>query len=68
MYVHITDVSSTGMVMYRVEIYDWNCESTEDSIHEWIDENCDSYDCLIHGRMYLFEDVENAIAIKWKWM
>ena len=67
MYVYIKDVSDSDIIMYRVEIYDWSSESTDNDIHNWIVENCDSYDCLIHGTMYLFEDIENAVAVKIRW-
>lgn len=67
MYVHIKDMSDSSIVMYLVEIYDWDAESNKDNIHKWIVENIDSYNCLTYGVMYLFEDVENAVAVKIRW-
>lgn len=66
MLVDIRDKSDEYGTMYEVCIF--NTVSTDlDMIHEWISENFDSYEEEIYGRWFLFESLEDAIAVKLRW-
>lgn len=54
--------------MYRVEVYGFgDTDNAFKEIDDWINGNLESNECLIYGKLYLFENESDVLAFKLMW-